>query len=216
MSFDRQRHKRVGAPNGGDGGRGGNVLFIVQSQLTDLGGLLTAQQLTAARGENGAASNRRGKNGADLRIGVPPGTLITEYVKRNNAEESEDELVLRPAPLEDWARDLNDLSLLKQYPPGHDYIWADGKLTRVSDLVAQEERAVESRGNKTVTRKLTAEDKHVIRLGQGTLLEKEGDFYLACRGGRGGLGNAHFASSTNRSPETMTRGQLGETKRYAH
>lgn len=215
MSFDRQRHKRVGAPNGGDGGRGGNVLFIVQSQLADLGGLLTAQQLTAARGENGAANNRRGKNGADLSIGVPPGTLITEYVKRNNPEEDETD-VLRPAPLEEWARDLNDASLLQQYPPGHDYIWTDGKLTRVSDLMAQPEHAVESRGNKTIARKLTPEDKHVIRLGQGTLLEKEGDFYLACRGGRGGLGNAHFASSINRSPETMTRGQLGETKRYAH
>lgn len=64
VSFDRQRHKRVGAPNGGDGGRGGNVLFTVQPHLADLGGLLTAQQLTAPRGENGAASNRRGKNGA--------------------------------------------------------------------------------------------------------------------------------------------------------
>lgn len=122
--------------------------------------------------------------------------------------------MLRPAPLEDWARDLNDLSLLEQYPPGHDYIWTDGKLTRVSDLMTQSEHVIESRDTKTVSRKLTAEDRRVIRLGQGTLLEKEGDFYLACRGGRGGLGNAHFASSTNRSPETVTRGQLGETKRY--
>lgn len=122
--------------------------------------------------------------------------------------------MLRPASLEEWARDLNDLSLLEQYPPGHDYIWTEGKLTRVSDLAAQSERVVESRDT-AVSRKLTPEDKRVIRLGQGTLLEKEGDFYLACRGGRGGLGNAHFASSTNRSPETVTRGQLGETKRWA-
>ena len=213
MSFDRQRHKRVGAPNGGDGGRGGNVLFKVQSSLTDLGGLLTAQQLTAVKGESGAASNRRGKNGADLIIEVPPGTLITEYVKRDYSEHEENN-VLRPAPLEEWARDLEDLSLLDKYPAGNDYIWINGKLTRIRDLTAQQEVAVESRNSKTITRKVTAEDKSMIRLGQGILLEKEGDFYLACRGGRGGLGNAHFASSTNRSPETMTRGQPGETKRY--
>jgi GTP-binding protein len=204
VSFDRQRHKRVGAPNGGDGGRGGNVVFQVKSELTDLSGL-TTQQLTAPRGENGASSNRRGKNGADLIIAVPPGTSVTEYVKRPR-EEDESHDVLRPAPIGQWARDLNDTSLLEQHPEGADYVYLDGKLQRLSELRAEEHVIEPTRGK-------SGPDQHVLRLGQGTLLERAGDYLLACRGGRGGLGNAHFASSTNRSPETVTRGQLGETKR---
>lgn len=216
VSFDRQRHKRTGAPNGGDGGRGGNVLFQVKTELADLGGVLTCQQLTAAGGENGSSNNKRGKNGADLVIAVPPGTCITEYVKRHTPEEDEVDDVLKPASIGQWARDLDDTSLTEEYPDGRDYIYVDGKLQRLSELNAQQEHVIEPkpRGRGVKQRKITVEDRRVLRLGEGTLLEKEGDYFLACRGGRGGLGNAHFASSINRSPETMTRGQLGETKRY--
>ncbi|PLX75069.1 MAG: GTPase ObgE [Desulfuromonas sp.] len=76
VSFRREKFVAMGGPDGGDGGEGGSVLFEVDSNISTLLDLRYNQQCKAGRGEHGRGKNMHGKNGEDLTIRVPPGTLI--------------------------------------------------------------------------------------------------------------------------------------------
>jgi GTP-binding protein len=65
-----------GGPNGGDGGRGGDIVFVGQAGLNTLIDFRYAQHFRAQRGGHGMGSNRTGAGGADLVIPVPVGTQI--------------------------------------------------------------------------------------------------------------------------------------------
>lgn len=131
VSFRRETGVPHGGPNGGDGGRGGDVIFRADSQLSTLLDYRYRQHYSAERGARGEGSDRTGRSGADLVLRVPPGT------------------VLRDADSGEWL---------------------------------------------------------------GELLE-EGDEMVAARGGRGGRGNAHFATSTNQAPRRADPGEEGEELR---
>ncbi|HYM66660.1 MAG TPA: GTPase ObgE, partial [Patescibacteria group bacterium] len=75
MLHDRARiHVQAGA--GGDGGRGGDVVFVCEDSLRDLQGFRRRTQYRAGRGGHGEGALRHGADGEVLRIGVPPGTQI--------------------------------------------------------------------------------------------------------------------------------------------
>jgi GTPase len=76
MSFRREAHVPRGGPDGGDGGRGGTVVFVCDDSLRDLQSFRRKTHHHAGRGGNGEGSQRHGADGETLRIGVPPGTLI--------------------------------------------------------------------------------------------------------------------------------------------
>jgi len=78
LSFRREKFVPMGGPDGGDGGRGGHVILQVDAQLTTLVDLRYHWKYQAKRGENGQGNNKHGKNGADVMIRVPPGTLVKE------------------------------------------------------------------------------------------------------------------------------------------
>ncbi|PIR19789.1 MAG: GTPase ObgE [Elusimicrobia bacterium CG11_big_fil_rev_8_21_14_0_20_64_6] len=65
-----------GGPNGGDGGRGGDVWFVAASRLTTLMDLHFRPHVTAGRGGHGKGSHKHGHQGADVEVSVPVGTLI--------------------------------------------------------------------------------------------------------------------------------------------
>jgi GTPase len=78
ISFRKEAKVPRGGPNGGDGGRGGHVIFRVNEQKKSLLDLKFNKKLRAENGNPGEASNCTGKNGLDLIIEVPPGTLVID------------------------------------------------------------------------------------------------------------------------------------------
>ncbi|HID30536.1 MAG TPA: GTPase ObgE [Desulfobacterales bacterium] len=129
VSFRREKYVPKGGPNGGDGGKGGDVVFKTTSRMHTLYSFNFKKHFRAERGKHGRGKNQSGRSGKDLIIFVPPGTLI---------KEAETGRVLK-------------------------------------DFV------------------------------------RSGESFLGVRGGRGGLGNQHFASSRNRAPRYAQKGEPGET-----
>lgn len=78
VSFHREKYVAKGGPDGGDGGRGGSVIFVVEPGLRTLQDFRYKRKYRAEDGQNGGKSNRTGKDGEDLIIKVPPGTLVKE------------------------------------------------------------------------------------------------------------------------------------------
>lgn len=130
VSFRREKYIPRGGPDGGDGGKGGSVAFVVDPSMRTLLDFRYRRHLKAERGGNGAGRNRTGKSGRDLLIPVPAGTIVSDV-------DTGDEL---------------------------------------GDLIA------------------------------------EGDRLIVAKGGKGGRGNARFASSTRRTPRIAEKGEPGEER----
>jgi GTPase len=128
VSFNREKYKPRGGPDGGRGGDGGSVIFRATLDLQTLEPYAHRKLIKAERGRHGSGNNRSGKKGADVIVEVPVGTLVY-----------------------DKDRLLADLS-------------------------------------------------------------EPRDEFVAARGGRGGRGNASFATSTRRAPAFRERGLPGEEK----
>jgi GTP-binding protein len=127
VSFRREKYVPRGGPDGGDGGRGGHIIFQVKSDITTLSDFRYKKHFKAEPGCQGDGGNRTGKDGSDLFVPVPAGTVI------RNAE---------------TGQILGDLT-----EPG---------------------------------------TEHVI-----------------LRGGRGGRGNARFATATRQAPQISEKGEPG-------
>jgi len=131
VHFRREKFMPMGGPDGGDGGRGGDLVFEVKTTLNTLSSFRQNQKFKAEDGVKGGPSQMSGKAGKDLVIYVPPGTILF------NAETGE----------------------------------------VIGDLTQPKQRLV------------------------------------ICKGGRGGRGNQHFATSRNQAPRTGERGEPYEEKR---
>lgn len=130
VSFRREKHVPRGGPNGGDGGKGGDVVFVADAQLSSLLDFRYKRHYTAKRGEHGMGSQRDGRSGEDLMIRVPAGTVIRDQ--------------------------------------------------HTGEVLAD--------------------------------LTEDGSEFTALKGGRGGKGNKHFATSTHQAPRFAQPGEPGEER----
>jgi len=130
VSFRRERYVPKGGPDGGDGGKGGDVILRADGQLSTLLDLSYPQQFRAQKGTHGKGKNQTGRNGDDYIIRVPVGTLVRDD--------------------------------------------ATGEL--LQDLLF------------------------------------DGQQFVAAAGGRGGRGNARFATPTHRTPRHAEKGHPGEER----
>lgn len=78
VSFHREKYVAAGGPDGGDGGRGGNVVFLADDNLSTLMDFKYKRKYVAQSGEAGSGGNKSGKGAPDLVIRVPRGTLVRE------------------------------------------------------------------------------------------------------------------------------------------
>ncbi|MDR2178531.1 MAG: GTPase ObgE [Treponema sp.] len=99
VAFRREKYVPRGGPAGGDGGRGGDVVFTVRRNLRTLSHLRYKQSFKAENGKDGEGSGRYGRNGADVVIPLPPGTVLkdaeTGVLIRDFAEKSGDFVFLK-------------------------------------------------------------------------------------------------------------------------
>lgn len=130
VSFRREKYIPKGGPNGGDGGRGGHVILEASTRKNTLQELYLRKRLVAKNGEPGKGSDMHGRNGEDIVVEVPVGTIVRD---------------------------------------------------EAGDMLA---------------------DLNVV-----------GERHILARGGQGGLGNAHFKSSTNQAPRYAQPGEPGEEGR---
>jgi len=78
VSFRREKYVPRGGPDGGDGGRGGDVVFLARSNLRTLAYLKLRHAFRAEDGGGGSGQRKHGKDGRDVEIAVPPGTVLRD------------------------------------------------------------------------------------------------------------------------------------------
>jgi GTP-binding protein len=76
LSFRREKYVPKGGPDGGDGGHGGDVVLLADSDLRDLSFFQRKRRFTAGRGRHGEGSNRHGRQGETIELRVPVGTQV--------------------------------------------------------------------------------------------------------------------------------------------
>jgi len=76
VSFRREKYVPAGGPDGGDGGKGGDVVFMVDSSLRTLSAFRYKKKFIAESGSDGSGARKTGKDGENLIVKVPPGTIV--------------------------------------------------------------------------------------------------------------------------------------------
>lgn len=99
VSFRREKYVPNGGPDGGDGGKGGDIIFVVDKGMNTLSDYRHRRKFAAENGEEGGKRNCHGKKGADLILKVPEGTIIrdaeSDKVIADMSGENERQIVLR-------------------------------------------------------------------------------------------------------------------------
>ena len=91
VSFHREKYVAAGGPDGGDGGRGGNVVVTVNDHMSTLMDFRYKRKYVAENGMDGQGKRCTGKDGADLILRVPRGTIIRDAETREIIKDMSDE-----------------------------------------------------------------------------------------------------------------------------
>lgn len=78
VTFHREKYVAAGGPDGGDGGKGGDIVFVVDDNISNLIDFRYKRKYVAEKGQNGGAKNCSGRNAPDLVVKVPRGTVVRE------------------------------------------------------------------------------------------------------------------------------------------
>lgn len=221
VSFRREKYIPNGGPNGGDGGWGGDVVLVADTNVATLLDLKSARRIKAADGEHGGGTDKKGASGAPVEIRVPVGTLVYElenlevprvasrarlgsYSGDQTAEELEASLALGADADADPDAAVDELEGFDDESDDSD---EDGYTIEPAlsppSTSASTRIALESTG---------AEDDGEERAPIADLT-KPGQRIVIARGGRGGLGNARFKTPTRQAPDFATPGKPGQLKR---
>lgn len=78
VSFHREKYVAAGGPDGGDGGKGGDIVFVVDDNISNLIDFRYKRKYVAEKGQNGGGKNCSGRNAPDLVVKIPRGTVVKE------------------------------------------------------------------------------------------------------------------------------------------
>jgi hypothetical protein len=90
VRFRREKFAANGGPNGGDGGRGGDIILVADTNIGTLLDLKSARIIKAQNGDHGGSSNRKGASGEHVEVRVPLGTLVFDLDKIEDGVELEE------------------------------------------------------------------------------------------------------------------------------
>jgi len=227
VSFRREKYIPNGGPNGGDGGRGGDVVLVADTNVATLLDLKSARRIKAADGEPGGGTDKKGASGDPVEIRVPVGTLVYEI------ETLEVPRVASRARLGSYSGDQTEEELEAALALGgareaqDDAEAGDGESRAELEDDVDEEIDDESDDDfdgftiepaRTANASPSAQSTSIpLEEGEERApiadLTKPGQRIVIARGGRGGLGNARFKTPTRQAPDFATPGKPGQLKR---
>ena len=190
VAFHREAYVPKGGPSGGNGGRGGNVILQADHDLNNLIGQFYKPRLVAENGEGGGGKGMDGLAGKDLIVRVPCGTLVWKLPSAPPAPEKDDDEE-EEEPQTMLMASSNKRSLIRR----------SGKELAV-------ELNLEDDGSDVSTEPVSGETELVADL------TEDGQQFILCKAGRGGLGNRNFATSTRQTPRFAQPGEPGEEGDY--
>jgi len=193
VAWRREKFVPRGGPAGGDGGNGGDVVFVADQNLSTLLDLRFRQHLRAEAGRPGGTTDKNGRAGASLEVRVPVGTMV--YVESVTADAS--------AP----PRAVPQTSFDEDDDEGEDELEDEDELETIFVVDADPELIKARFATETPAPSSTSRQGGQV-LGDLTV---HGQRLVAAQGGQGGRGNIHFRSSTNRAPDRAEPGTPGET-----
>ena len=82
ISFRREKYVAAGGPDGGDGGKGGDIYMVVDKDINTLVDFRYNKKFKAENGKNGEGAHKYGKSGEDLYIKVPIGTVVRDALNK--------------------------------------------------------------------------------------------------------------------------------------
>src|ERR1051325_2651074 len=185
VAFRREKYRPKGGPDGGNGGRGGDVILEADHDLNNLIGQYYQPKLIARDGEQGMGKGMDGAAGKDLLVKVPCGTLIWKLPSTNEPDEA-----ASGEPEEKSPR----LHVGSSRRPLIRHAGAASAME--IDLSAEDagSRAVSGADGRELVIDLT----------------KHGQRFVLCKGGRGGLGNRNFATAARQTPRFAQPGEAGD------
>ena len=192
IAFHREAYVPKGGPSGGNGGRGGSVILQADHDLNNLINQFYVSRLIAERGEGGKGKGMDGIAGKDLIIKVPCGTMVwrlpSTTPREVEPEESSDEV-------EEESDDENPL--LKSSTGQRPVIRSSAGARALEIDLSQEDDGKEPTTD-AIKGELVADLTH------------DGQQFVLCKGGRGGLGNRNFATARNQTPRFAQPGEAGD------
>lgn len=197
VAFHREAYVPKGGPSGGNGGRGGSVILQADHDLNNLINQYYVPRLIAQRGEGGMGKGMDGIAGKDLIVKVPCGTMVWR-------------LPSTPKPAEPEAEEMDMEELGDTHVDNPLFKTGTGK--RPIIRTSGQERAMEI--------DLSQDD-----FGDGAKIDpikgelvadltQDGQQFILCKGGRGGLGNRNFATARRQTPRFAQPGEPGEEGDY--
>ena len=188
IAFCREAYRPKGGPSGGNGGRGGSVILRADHDLNNLIAQYYSPRLIAQTGENGKGKGMDGHAGRDLIVKVPCGTLVWRLASTDTPSAAQSE------PAAPSARPA--LAASRPGLPRLRYHGAERALE--VDLVQEDAQAAARTTPSSAGRELVAD------------LVTQGQEFVLCQGGRGGLGNRNFATSARQTPRFAQPGEPGD------
>jgi GTP-binding protein len=194
----REAFRPKGGPCGGDGGKGGDVVLEACHDINNLIAQYYNPKIHAKNGMPGQGKGKTGKSGPTVVVKVPCGTTIWRIV---NPQDAIIEAAYQSQVSDSLADD--DESIIQNEDsdatPGLIRHRGDERALEIDlDDLAEQEAAAKA----STHRELVAD------------LIEDGQQFLLCRGGRGGLGNQHFANSKHQTPRFAQPGQPGEEGKF--
>lgn len=180
VAFLRETFRPKGGPSGGNGGRGGSVILQADDDLNNLVAQFFTPRLLAQNGQAGLGKGMDGVSGKDLLIKVPCGTLV-------------------------WGLETQAPPAVEEQPEDKPPTLLSASAGRPIIRHAGAERAVE----------MDLEEENSERHSSGKTglvadLTRDGQQFILCKGGRGGLGNRNFATARRQTPRFAQPGEPGE------